>query len=89
MPDSASLHLTTGMTIEAWVDTSTVNAWRDVIYKATDNYYLEATSTNSSKPDGGLIAGGTYADAYGTSALRLTPGRIWPKPTTARPCAST
>ena len=33
------------MTLEAWVNPSTVNAnWRDVIYKANDNFYLEATS---------------------------------------------
>ena len=45
IPDAASLHLTTGMTLEAWVNPSAVNgAWRDVIYKGNDNYYLEATS---------------------------------------------
>ena len=70
IPDAASLHLTTGMTLEAWVNPSTVNGnWRDVIYKGNDNYYLEATSTNASKPDAGLIAGGSYADAYGSAAL--------------------
>ncbi|HEX6761239.1 MAG TPA: LamG-like jellyroll fold domain-containing protein [Gaiellaceae bacterium] len=75
VPDAASLHLTTGMTLEAWVNPSTVNgAWRDVIYKGNDNYYLEATSSNGSKPDGGLIAGGSYADAFGTSAL---PANSW------------
>ena len=52
------------MTLEAWVNPSTVNAaWRDVIYKGNDNFYLEATSTNASNPDAGMIAGGSYADA--------------------------
>src|SRR6516162_5197923 len=75
VPDAASLHLTTGLTLEAWVNPSTVsNVWRDVIYKGNDNYYLEGTSANGSKPDGGLIAGGTYADAYGTAAL---PANTW------------
>ena len=70
IPNAASLQLSTGMTLEAWVNPSTVNsAWRDVIYKGNDNYYLEATSTNASKPDAGMIAGGSYADAYGTAAL--------------------
>ena len=70
VPNSASLQLSSGMTLEAWVDPSTVSgAWRDVIYKANDNFYMEATSTNASHPDGGLIAGGSYADAFGTSAL--------------------
>ena len=62
------------MTLEAWVNPSTVNGnWRDVIYKGNDNYYLEATSSNASKP-GGLIAGDSYADAFGTSAL---PANTW------------
>ena len=75
IPDAASLHLTTGMTLEAWVNPSAVNAnWRDVIYKGNDNYYLEATSYNASRPDAGLIAGGTYADAFGTAAL---PANTW------------
>ena len=70
IPDSASLHLSAGMTLEAWVNPSTVNAnWRDVIYKGNDNFYLEATSTTGSVPDGGLIAGGSYADAFGTAKL--------------------
>ena len=70
IPNSASLQLSTGMTLEAWVNPSTVNgSWRDVIYKGNDNYYLEATSTNASFPDGGLIAGGSYADAFGTAKL--------------------
>ena len=58
------------MTLEAWVNPSTVNAnWRDVIYKGNDNFYLEATSTNGSLPDAGMIAGGSYADAFGTAKL--------------------
>src|SRR6266704_3451489 len=41
IPNAASLQLTTGMTLEAWVNPSTVSsAWRDVIYKGNDNYYL-------------------------------------------------
>ncbi len=70
IPNSASLQLSGGMTLEAWVDPSTVSAaWRDVIYKANDNFYLEATSTNGSKPDAGIIAGGSYGDAFGTAKL--------------------
>src|SRR5215469_471646 len=44
VPDEASLHLSSGMTLEAWVNPSVVDAsWRDVIYKGNDNFYLEAT----------------------------------------------
>src|SRR5262249_27419290 len=70
IPNSASLQLSNGMTLEAWVNPTNVNSvWRDVIYKANDNYYLEGTTTNAGRPDAGLIAGGSYADAFGTSAL--------------------
>ena len=37
--------------------------------RRNDNFYLEATSSDSSRPDAGLIAGGSYADSFGTSAL--------------------
>ncbi len=75
IPNSASLELSSGMTLEAWVNPSTVDAgWRDVIYKANDNYYLEATSTNGALPDAGMIAGGSYADAFGTATL---PPNTW------------
>ena len=68
--DSASLHLTTGMTLEAWVNPSTVNSnWRDVIYKGNDNYWLEATSTSGSKPAAGATLGSSDVDTLGTAAL--------------------
>jgi len=68
--NAPSLQLTSGMTLEAWVYPTTVNsAWRDVIYKGNDNYYLEGTSTNSSHPVAGAILGGVYAEAYGPTAL--------------------
>src|SRR5436853_7313995 len=66
VPNAASLQLTTGMTLEAWVNPTTVTAqWRDVIYKGDDNYYLEATSTNASLPG----AGATLGNTFGTAAL--------------------
>ena len=70
IPDATALHLTTAMTLEAWVNPATVtSAWRDVIYKPNDNYYLEATSSNASRPAGGGTFGATGAEAYGTAAL--------------------
>ena len=69
VPDSPSLRLTTGMTLEAWVFPTTVNAaWRDVIYKGNDDYYLEATSSNG-RPVGGGTFGGNNGEAYGTANL--------------------
>src|SRR2546427_5101989 len=53
IPDTAALQLTTAMTLEAWVNPTTVSSvWRDVIYKVNDNYYLSGTSTNGSRPAG-------------------------------------
>jgi hypothetical protein len=71
VPDAASLRLTTAMTIEAWVNPSSVTSvWRDVIYKGNDNYYLEATSCCGT---GGPAAGGTFGgvddDVEGPSRL--------------------
>jgi glucose/arabinose dehydrogenase len=69
VPDSPSLHLTTGMTLEAWVfPTALGSEWRDVVYKANDNYYLEATSS-AGRPVGGGIFGNVSGEAYGTAAL--------------------
>ena len=70
IPDAASLHLTSAVTLEAWVNPATVNAnWRDVVYKGDDNYYLMATSSNSGRPAAGAIIGGSYGEAYGTANL--------------------
>jgi PKD repeat protein len=66
IPDSDSLRLSTGMTLEAWVKPSIVdNQWRDVIYKGDDNYYLEASSTNGGKPAGRA----SLHHVYGATAL--------------------
>src|SRR5207247_793114 len=70
--DAASLRLTNGMTLEAWVNPSAVSsAWRDVIYKGNDNYYLSATSSNNKAPVGGAIVSGQYAEAVGTAGLAV------------------
>ena len=60
--DSASLRLTAGMTLEAWVNPTIVSsAWRDVIYKGNDNYFLEGTSFNGGLPAmGGIFLGEVY-----------------------------
>src|SRR5262249_19103179 len=75
IPDAASLHLTTAMTLEAWVNPAVVtSAWRDVIYKGNDNYFLEATSDRSSTPGGGGIFGGTDVALSGAAAV---PANTW------------
>jgi hypothetical protein len=68
--DAASLHLTTAMTLEAWVKPSVVNsAWRDVIYKGNDNYFLEATSDEGGVPGAGATLGSSDVVTFGTSVL--------------------
>ena len=72
IPDAASLHLTSAMTLEAWVNPSTVSAkWRDVIYKGgNDNYLLEGTTTRSGgAPGGGATIGSTDLVLNNTAAL--------------------
>jgi len=72
VPDSPSLHLSSGMTLEAWVDPgSSPNAWKDAIYKGNDNYYLEPSSSASpgSVAVAGAIIGGSHAEAKNTAPL--------------------
>jgi hypothetical protein len=70
VPNTASLQLSSAMTLEAWVRPAVVsNAWRDVVYKGDDNYYLEATSTGGSRPVGGGIIGGASVEIRGSPAL--------------------
>jgi len=66
--DSSSLDTTSGLTLEAWVNpSSTSSSWRDIIYKATDIYFLMGSTPTNGAPD----MGGTFASAnvYGTAAL--------------------
>jgi len=75
VPDSPSLHLSGGATLEAWVNPLEVDfSWRDVIYKGPDNYYLEATSDLTSAPAAGGTFGGKGALTAGTEAL---PANAW------------
>jgi hypothetical protein len=58
--DSASLDLTTGMTIEAWVNaTAQPSGWRSIASKETTNnivYYLHASTQGGNRPGtGGLF----------------------------------
>ena len=68
--NSASLNLSTGMTLEAWVNpTRIASVWQDVIYKGNDVYYLEATTPTSSRPGGAVKLGSSTASDYAPSAL--------------------
>ena len=75
VPNAATLQLGARMTLEAWVSpTVTSAAWRDVIYKGNDNYYLMGTTDNGGRPGGGGTFGGANANAFGSSTL---PTNTW------------
>jgi chitodextrinase len=70
--DAPSLRLSNAMTLEAWVSPSTVSsAWRDVVYKADDNYYLEGTTDHGGVPCGAGTFGTADVGAFGTTVLTL------------------
>ncbi len=70
--NSTTLQLSAAMTLEAWVNPTTVgSAFGDVIYKGNDNYYLEATSPGGGQPGGGGTFGSSDVILYGTAALAV------------------
>ncbi|HSC92403.1 MAG TPA: LamG-like jellyroll fold domain-containing protein [Gaiellaceae bacterium] len=74
--DANDLDLTTGMTLEAWVNPAALgNSWRTVLMKEqTGNivYDLYAHGSGASKlPTGEAFAGGSVASVAATSALAL------------------
>jgi concanavalin A-like lectin/glucanase superfamily protein len=57
VPSTASLQLTTGMTLEAWVyPTVAPTGWKAIVGKNVDRYYLMASSTPNNRP----AVGGTW-----------------------------
>ena len=73
VPDAASLDLTTGMTLEAWVNPTAAPAWGAVVAKETtgdQNYGVFATA-GAGLPAGAIISGGSIFTAAGTAAAAL------------------
>ena len=72
--DAATLDLTTGMTIEAWVNPATLSGWRTVALKAVPgglSYALYAHD-DAPRPAGTINTGGSDVSALGTSALPVS-----------------
>ena len=72
--DSASLDLTTGMTLEAWVLPRALgSAWRTVVLKEqTGNYaYGLYANTGTGRPSANVVSGVTDHDLRGPAALPL------------------
>ncbi|HEY7120191.1 MAG TPA: LamG-like jellyroll fold domain-containing protein, partial [Tepidisphaeraceae bacterium] len=71
--DNALFHLTTGMTLEAWVKPNALDGWTNIIMKerpAGLAYALYA-SDNTDNPPAGYINRSTDVSSVGTSALSL------------------
>jgi subtilisin-like proprotein convertase family protein len=70
--DSASLDLSSAMTLEAWVYPTALGGWRDVIYKGPDDIYYLMGSSSASTP----AFGGTFnsAPVFGSASLTLN---VW------------
>jgi Concanavalin A-like lectin/glucanases superfamily/Bacterial Ig-like domain/Bacterial Ig domain len=72
VPNSTSLQLTTGMTLEAWVfPTTTPTGWRAVIDKNVDGYFLMASTDLGNRPSvGGTWVAGSQ-NTFGPSVLAV------------------
>ena len=69
--DSAFLHLTTGMTLEAWVNPTAVGGWRPIIFKQGFAYVLQGSSGLSSASAPSLGGSFSPTNLFGTTALPL------------------
>jgi len=70
VPDAPVLHLTTGMTLEAWVNPTTVTGWRSVLLKeqAGALSYALYANTDTNRPSG-HVNPGSESDTRGTAIL--------------------
>ncbi len=69
--DAASLDLTTGMTLEAWVNPTTLNSWNTVVLKEQPGYYAYGlyANTGSNRPSANAFVAGDDKDVRGTAAV--------------------
>jgi chitodextrinase len=73
VPDAASLDLTSGLTVEAWVRPTTTTGWRTVLLKehgSTLAYALYGNATGN-RPLGVVYTGGAEQKLSGPTALAL------------------
>jgi glucose/arabinose dehydrogenase/chitodextrinase len=68
--DSASLDLTTAMTLSAWIrPTASQSGWRTILQHETDAYFLNASNSDGPlRPSGGGTLGGSTQYLSGPSA---------------------
>ena len=70
-PTNATLDLTTGMTVEAWLRPSIANDWQTAIVKEQPGnlVYGIYSNTNANRPQAEVFVGGSTRAAAGSSAL--------------------
>jgi chitodextrinase len=73
VPDSNSLDLTTGMTLEAWVKPDVLDTWESLLFKETTNndVYSLYASTDAGAPQAQIFTAGASQPVTGPSALPL------------------
>ncbi len=70
--DASSLDLTSGMTVEAWVNpTASATTWKAILHKNTDRYYLMASSDSGGVPVIGGTFGSGNSNLFGPGTLPL------------------
>ena len=92
IPDANSLDLTTGMTLEAWVQPDTLSSWREVILKERPgDAHLLAVRQHQLQPAPVRHLHHRRRQERRDRARSSppAPGPTWPPPTTAPTCAST
>jgi glucose/arabinose dehydrogenase/fibronectin type 3 domain-containing protein len=74
--DSASLDLTTAMTLSAWIrPTASQNGWRTILQRQADAYFLNASNSDGPlRPSGGGTFGGNTQYLSGATA---SPVNAW------------
>jgi glucose/arabinose dehydrogenase len=73
IPDSNSLDLTTGMTLEAWIKPTVSTGYRDIVFKTQPSHeaYAMYVTNGSSRPTGHVNIGGEKT-AQGTAQVSTT-----------------
>ena len=74
IPDSASLDLTTGMTLEAWVRPTATSGWRTIMLKESGGVELAYSmygASGTNRPSGWTRTSGSSTSVTGTTAIAL------------------
>jgi hypothetical protein len=72
---SASLNLTTGLTLSAWIrPTANLGGWRTIVQREAEAYFLTASNGTAGRPAGGGTFGSSTPYASSTTA---TPVNAW------------